>query len=256
MREGICIDNLTFYKPNNNGGCKTQSKMNKLFNHTSLETAYKVDNYPYGYTLRTSIFYWIETTPKRGDRFCSCTINPKNGRMNAPKKSTYYAIAFMYLNEKNHVTWAQIHNSDMGEKAVKFGELMGIENMNKEQRKQYNALCGINEVVRDEFTDKVKKDFAVKWEKDSEGKCDEVKITFDRPDGVSLKEIFKAMKSLNQAKLDEVFSIRESRTWGAHPGTVRVCVRGGMQLGIVSEESYKNYLASDVNITEEEAVNV
>lgn len=230
--------------------------MKPLFNHTSLETAYKVDNYPYGFRLRTSIFYWIETTPKRGDRFCSCTLNPKNGKMNAPKKSTYYAIAFMYLNEKNHVTWHPIHNSDMGDKAVKFGELMGVDNMNKEQKKQYNALLGINEVKTDEVTGEVKKDFAVKWEKNRAGDIYEVRITFDRPDGVNLKEIFKAMKSLNQVKLESVFLIRSYGSLGDHAGTVRVCVRGGIQLGTISESSYKNYLASDVNITEEEAATV
>lgn len=71
--------------------------------------------------------------------------------------------------------------------------------------------------------------------------------------GVKLREIFAAMKSLNQDKLNEVFEIRESATFGNYPGTVRICTRGGSQLGTVSEDSYKEYLASDYNQIEEEA---
>ncbi len=74
--------------------------MKLLFGHNSQETAYEVKDYPYGFRLRTSIFYWIETTSK-GDRFCSYTINPKNGRANAPKKSTYSTFMYMYLDEAN-----------------------------------------------------------------------------------------------------------------------------------------------------------
>lgn len=243
-------------------------KMKPLFGHSSLETAYKVENYPYGFRLRTNIFYWIETTPKRGDRFCSCTLNPKNGKMNAPKKSTYYSLAFMYLNDDNHVKFA-VCNS-MGEKAQKFGELMGLENMNKEQRIQYNALLGINEVKTDEFTGAKKKDFSVKWERETigagwkdgvwnkgeKGKYSEVKITFDRPDGVKLKEIYEAMKSLNQSNLNEVFSERPSLSAGTRTGVVRICCRGGVYLGEMSEAAYREYLASDANVIAEEGATV
>lgn len=242
--------------------------MKPLFNHTSLETAYKVSNYPYGYTLRTDIFYWIETTPKRGDRFCSATLNPKNWKMNAPKKSTYSAIAILMLNEENgHIRYSSVHQFDGAEAAQKLIESVGIENLNKEQRKQYNQLMGINEVKIDEFTGAKKKDFSVKWERQivgagwkdgvynrgEKGNYIEVKITFDRPDGVTLKEIFEAMKTLNQDNLNQVFEVRDYGRMGHHAGTVRICVRGGMSIGTVSESSYKNYLASDVNINQEEA---
>lgn len=243
-----------------------------LKNHTSLETAYKVDDYPYGFRLRTSIFYWIETVAKKGDRFCTCTINPKNGRYNAVKKSTFTNIGFMFLDENNHVKWTGLNIYSKPEQIEAFINKVGEDNLNEEQNKQYRQLTGKKVVEIDEFSGKVKKDFSVKWEyevtgqgwktneagqrfwdKGEKGKCDEVKITFDRPDGVSLKEIFKAMKSLNQEKLNQVFEIRKSPTWGDRAGTVRICTRGGNQLGTVSEASYKNYLASDTNLMEEEA---
>jgi hypothetical protein len=63
--------------------------------HTSPETALVVENYPYGFRLRTKIRYWIETHPKRGDRFGSQTLNPKTGQWNNPKYSTYSEVGIM-----------------------------------------------------------------------------------------------------------------------------------------------------------------
>jgi len=63
-----------------------------LYGHTSPETAIAVENYPYG-RLRTTMYYWQEDHPKRGTRFMSQTINPKNGKRNKPHASTYSLIA-------------------------------------------------------------------------------------------------------------------------------------------------------------------
>jgi hypothetical protein len=55
--------------------------------------------------LRTSIRYWIETT-KHGDRFVSQTLNPKTGRWNKPKASTYAGVAVMVRNpEDGHISY-------------------------------------------------------------------------------------------------------------------------------------------------------
>ena len=82
--------------------------MEDLKGHTSAETAYVVDDYPYGFRLRCKIRYWLEYNPKLGFRFWSQTTNPKvaGERWNKPKASTYArGIAVMYLNEEDHVTW-------------------------------------------------------------------------------------------------------------------------------------------------------
>jgi hypothetical protein len=47
-----------------------------------------IENYPYGFRLKTKIAYWIETK-KRQQRFCSKTLNPKTNLWNKPKYSTY-----------------------------------------------------------------------------------------------------------------------------------------------------------------------
>jgi len=75
----------------------------QLIGHTSEDTAYVVDDYPYGFTTRTSIRYWVETKAKLGQRFVSQTLNPKTGKWNKPKASTYSPVLVIGLNEKEHV---------------------------------------------------------------------------------------------------------------------------------------------------------
>jgi len=77
-----------------------------LYGYDSMSNAYNVADYPYGRTVRTQIRYWLESSPKKGFRFVSQTVNPKNGTWNKPKASTYADFAAaMYLDEKGHVTW-------------------------------------------------------------------------------------------------------------------------------------------------------
>lgn len=77
-----------------------------LYGHTSEATAYLVEDYPYGFTARTQIRYWLEAKPKKGYRFVSQTKNPKTDRWNKPKASTYSEWGgAMYLDDKGHVHW-------------------------------------------------------------------------------------------------------------------------------------------------------
>ena len=86
-----------------------------LKGHTSPETAYVVDDYPYGFRLRCKIRYWLEFDPKKGYRFCSQTTNPKvTGEVwNKPKKSTYCRFGGVMLlvdapegsSHEHEVTW-------------------------------------------------------------------------------------------------------------------------------------------------------
>lgn len=94
-----------------------------LTGHTSMETAYRVEGYPYGFRLKCSIRYWLERDAKRGYRLCSQTTNPKKSVevWNAPKKSTYTMLAIMGLDEPNHVTWTGCSMYDFD----KLGEFFG-----------------------------------------------------------------------------------------------------------------------------------
>lgn len=77
-----------------------------------------VDNYPYGFTMRTKIKYWVETT-KNGQRFVSQTLNPKTNLWNKPKKSTYSQIILIGLNEQKHITYTNLSLYSLSE-ALEF----------------------------------------------------------------------------------------------------------------------------------------
>lgn len=75
-----------------------------LSGHESPDTAYIVEDYPYGFRLRTTIRYWVETKKGHGQRFMSQTRNPKRpGIWNKPKASTYAPVVFMALDDQEHV---------------------------------------------------------------------------------------------------------------------------------------------------------
>ena len=56
----------------------------------------KIEDYPYGFKLRTTLYRWIEYKKGKGYRAGSQTIDPRNGRPNKPKYSTY-----------NHYMWLE-----------------------------------------------------------------------------------------------------------------------------------------------------
>ena len=94
--------------------------MQILLGHTSFDTAYHVTDYPYG-SLRCNIWFWLEHSYTKGYRFCSRTQNPKNGVLNATKKSTYIKISgVMYLDENNHVDWAGLSEYSSAQEALTF----------------------------------------------------------------------------------------------------------------------------------------
>lgn len=72
-----------------------------LQGHVSPETAFVVDDYPYGRRLRCKIRYWVERADKgakKGQmRMVSQTTNPKDGdRWNKPKGGTYTDLVWLY----------------------------------------------------------------------------------------------------------------------------------------------------------------
>jgi hypothetical protein len=102
--------------------------MKLLFNHTSPETAYVVTDYPYGYTLRCSIRYWLEFKPKAGFRMMSQTTNPKKPGVvwNKPKASTYCKFGgAMFIDENDHVHWAGLSEYSNGAEAKAWAEKYG-----------------------------------------------------------------------------------------------------------------------------------
>lgn len=79
-----------------------------LYGHETAETAFVVEDYPYGYRLRCKIRYWIEYKPGKGYRYMSQTTNPKaDHRWNKPKAGVYHLVAMaMYKDASGHVHYS------------------------------------------------------------------------------------------------------------------------------------------------------
>ena len=119
--------------------------MKILSGHTSPETAYVVDDYPYGFRLRCKIRYWLEQKRGHGYRLVSQTTNPKKpGEVwNKPKASTYMTFfAVMYLNHESHVDWAGLHCYSGPEGFAKFRQDFYAQ-LSDEQKKTVDTLEGV-----------------------------------------------------------------------------------------------------------------
>ena len=123
-----------------------------LSGHVSQETAYLVADYPYGFTLRCQIRYWLEFKPKQGVRLVSQTSNPKKPGLvwNKPKASTYCRFAgAMFLDENDHVQWSGLGEYSDAAEAEAWREKYGagvpadcVPLMNKwcEAKRKYEEL--------------------------------------------------------------------------------------------------------------------
>lgn len=93
-----------------------------LYGHTSEETAYLIEDYPYGFTLRCQKKVWLEYRKGKGYRLVSRTSNPKKGNIwNKPDQSTYVAVAAnLYLDENNHCHWKGLAGWEKNEVLAQF----------------------------------------------------------------------------------------------------------------------------------------
>lgn len=111
-----------------------------LQGHTSQATAYVVDDYPYGFTLRCKMRCWIETS-KHGQRLVTQTTNPKKPIevWNKPKASTYLPIKVMGLDEKGHVTTMGLSYYEDEKKIAEFEAAYG-SSLDEYQKKELRMM--------------------------------------------------------------------------------------------------------------------
>jgi hypothetical protein len=130
------------------------SNLEYLYGHTSQDTAKVVEGYPWGYRLRTTIRYWIESKKGHGQRFCHQTMNPKTGVWCAPKHGTYACIAVMMLNDQGHVTYEVLDNGSSEEKLNKFKNthIGYLDSFQKEQFEYCLKLAEALKNIEDKFT--------------------------------------------------------------------------------------------------------
>jgi hypothetical protein len=122
---------------------------NFIYNHTSPETAYVVADYPWGFRLRTTIRYWIESKKAKngGQRFASQTINPKTGQWCKPKYSTYSPIIVLYLDENNHVQSTAINHNSGTERIEAFKE-QHLEYLDDFQKSYLKEIMAYDKVMK------------------------------------------------------------------------------------------------------------
>jgi hypothetical protein len=127
-------EKVTYYENDNNTYIPTNEKI-------------VVEDYPYGYNLRTKLFHTLEFNNK-GYRVVSQTINPKTGRLNAPKKSTYHDFIARYYNEDGHVKCKhfEINGTESINKISEFiGKNFGIYTA-EEIKKIYTTLLSMTKI--------------------------------------------------------------------------------------------------------------
>ena len=133
----------------NNTNEQIQETRKYLYGHNSKETAYVVDDYPWGFRLRTTIRYWVETKRSKngGQRFGRQTINPKTGAWCAPKYSTYSPIIIMYLDEKDHIQTTCIGHNSGQERMDNFKEIHW-NNLDDFQKDKMREIFAYEEVMK------------------------------------------------------------------------------------------------------------
>jgi hypothetical protein len=71
--------------------------------HTSTAQV-TVENYPYGYNLRTTLTHSLEFKSGKGFRHVTQTVNPKTGRLNNPKRGNYYPLMLLATDSETNYT--------------------------------------------------------------------------------------------------------------------------------------------------------
>jgi hypothetical protein len=108
------------------------------------QTPVTVEDYPYGWRTRTQAQYWVETT-KNGQRCVFRTLNPRSGKWNNPKKSTYSEIMLLYRDTTNgHIQTYSLGFAYNGQEALdKFLSLFPEQQLSEYQREQLKIFRAI-----------------------------------------------------------------------------------------------------------------
>jgi hypothetical protein len=125
---------------------------NVLPDAKSFETAHVAENYPYGFRLRTKMFSWVEQN-KNGCRLVQQTINPKNNKMNAPKKSTYIEFMLLGLDDNGHVTNRGYSKYSTEEAIQKFLDAYR-DYMSESEIKNAEAVIRIKKMIGDRWEER------------------------------------------------------------------------------------------------------
>ena len=141
----------------------TNQKSNKgenmtkyIYDKNSFDNAVEVNNYPWGFRLKTKRRTWIETDKNKGDRVCFSTLNPKTNKWCAVKKSTYNAIDVLLEDENGHIKSIGLWKSSSKEDLEQFLAKIDYNSLSWLQKKQIERIRAINKVM-EKVTFKIEK---------------------------------------------------------------------------------------------------
>jgi hypothetical protein len=127
-----------------------------LHGHTSPDTAYVVEDYPYGRALRCRRRTWVETAvkgAKRGQqRVVHQTTNPKRGDIwNKPHPGQYSRMIFLYIDpDTGHQESAHVSEYGADPAGDLFLHITGIyEQMTDSDRRVYDVLVKLSKRYQD-----------------------------------------------------------------------------------------------------------
>lgn len=146
-----------------------------LVGYTSQQAAYEVDNYPWGFRLKTKKYYWIESKKGAGDRLGSYTIDPKTGRACKPKYSTYNTFMYLYIDsETGYIEHGAIDSYKHDEFQARFEFILnkiGVEYLSDVQKEnirinhlQHTKMNAAYQAAR--YSDEKKPEF-IQWAKNT-----------------------------------------------------------------------------------------
>jgi len=112
-----------------------------IYSAKNFESAVIVNNYPWGFKLKTKRAYWVETNSK-GDRFCYQTLNPKTNKWCAVKTSTYSACLVLTQDTDNYyVSYFGVDKyGDTAKDVGEFVDKIDYEQLDTQQKKK---LCRV-----------------------------------------------------------------------------------------------------------------
>ena len=122
-----------------------------LRGHADKDTAYLVDDYPYGFEHRCKIRYWLHKAGRGRAagmvRFMSQTTSPlaAGEPWNKPKATTYSAWAVMILDFRGYVRWWSVSNWGPHPSGHLLMRLRTIyDQLTEEERQGYDALLQLS----------------------------------------------------------------------------------------------------------------
>lgn len=122
--------------------------MQQLIGCNSQDTAHVVEDYPYGFRLRTKIRYWIESRKGYGQRFVSQTMNPKNGRWNKAKAGTYSNIIVMGIDEDTGFVTTKALGYWHDEKSIRsFADNYTLDAFQLDEARRLTAAARVSEKI-------------------------------------------------------------------------------------------------------------